>query len=112
MTYDQQILSILTDVGNKGISVQLLSKHLYNLNTSLFFTQNLEEIRAYTQQFLLKNSKSPQSLIENTGRRGFYRLNTNNNADARQLVLEFREQSLVEEKEEKPQQDLSLDLFG
>ena len=37
---------------------------------------------------------------------------TQNNADARQLVLEFREQSPVEEKEEKPQQDLSLDLFG
>ena len=111
MTYDRQILQILSEVGERGISVQLLAKHLYNLNTSLFFTQNLEEIRAYTQQFLLKNSKSSQSLIENTGRRGFYRLNTSNNADARQLVLEFREPAVEEKEEEKPVVDLSLNLF-
>jgi hypothetical protein len=60
---------------------------------------------------LLKNSKSPQSLIENTGRRGFYRLNTNNNADARQLLLEFREPATEEKEEEKPVVDLSLNLF-
>ena len=112
MTYDRQILRILTDVGDRGISVQLLAKHVYNLNSTLFFTPDLSEIHAYVQQYLLKNSKSPSSLIESMERRGFYRLNTQNNADARQLVLEFREQSLVEEKEEKPQQDLSLDLFG
>ena len=112
MTYDQQILSILTSVGDKGISVMQVSKHVYNMNLSFFYTPDLNEIRAYVQQYLLKNSKSPLSLIESTGRRGYYRLNTQNNADARQLVLEFREQSPVEEKEEKPQQDLSLDLFG
>ena len=112
MTYDRQILRILTDVGDKGISVQLLAKHVYNQNSTLFFSPDLSEIHAYIQQYLLKNSKSPSSLIESMERRGFYRLNTQNNADARQLVLEFREQSPVEEKEEKPQQDLSLDLFG
>ena len=99
-------------MGDRGISVQLLAKHVYNQNTTLFFSPDLSEIHAYVQQYLLKNSKSPSSLIESMERRGFYRLNTQNNADARQLVLEFREQSPVEEKEEKPQQDLSLDLFG
>ena len=49
MTYDQQILDILTAVGEKGISVQLLAKHVYNSNLSFFFTPNLEEIRAYIQ---------------------------------------------------------------
>ena len=90
MTYDQQILSILTDVGEKGISVRLLSKHLYNMNTSFFAPLDIEDIRNYVRQYLLKNSKSPQSLIESTGRRGFYRLNTQNNADARQLMLDFK----------------------
>ena len=115
MTYDQQILSILTDVGEKGISVQLLSKHLYNMNTSLFAPLDFEDIRNYVQQYLLKNSKSPQSLIENTGRRGFYRLNTQNNADARQLMLEFKNhvsQEDVAETENSNLPDLSLDLFG
>ena len=115
MTYDQQILSILTDVGDKGISVQLLSKHLYNLNTSLFAPMDIEDIRNYVQQYLLRNSKSSQSLIENTGRRGIYRLNTQNNDDARQLMLEFKNhvsEDDAAESEEAYHPDLSLDLFG
>jgi hypothetical protein len=113
MSYDRQILKILTDVGELGIGVQQLAKHVYNLNCSLFSQPNLQEIHTYVQQYLLKNSKSTQSLIESTGRRGYYRLNTQNNADARQLVLEFREQAAEpeEEKEEKPQKDFSLNLF-
>ena len=79
-------------------------------NSTLFSSPDLEEIRSYVQQYLLKNSKSPQSLIESTGRRGYYRLNTRNNADARQLLLEFRE-PVAEEKEERPVVDLSLNLF-
>ena len=71
MTYDRQILEILTDVGEKGIS-----------------------------------------LIESMDRRGYYRLNTQNNPDARQLMIEFREEQIIDEKEEKPSKDLSLDLFS
>ena len=111
MTYDRQILQILTDVGDKGISVQLLAKHVYNLKSTLFFTPDLTEIHTYVQQYLLKNSKSPLSLIENAGKRGIYRLNTTNNADARQLMLEFRESVQAEMNEEKPTEDLSLSLF-
>ena len=85
---------------------------MFNKNASLFFSPNLEEIRAYVQQYLLKNSKSPSSLIESMERRGYYRLNTQNNQDARQLMIEFREEHAIEEKEEKPMKDLSLDLFG
>ena len=92
MIYDRQILKILSDVGEQGISVQLLAKHVYNQNVSLFFTPDIDEIRSYVQQYLLKNSKSPSSLIESMGRRGYYRLNTQNNPDARQLMIEFREE--------------------
>lgn len=112
MTYDRQILRILSDVGEQGISVQLLAKHVYNQNVSLFYMPDMDEIRSYVQQYLLKNSKSPASLVESMERRGFYRLNTQNNADARQLVLEFQESGKDEEKEEKPVKDLSLDLFA
>ncbi|MDE6003507.1 MAG: hypothetical protein K2G76_08495, partial [Prevotella sp.] len=62
-------------------------------------------------QYLLKNSKSPQSLIGSTGRRGYYRLNTKDSDDALQLLLRFHEEQQETEEEEKPQQDLSLDLF-
>ena len=112
MTYDSQIIQILTEVGEQGVSVQSMTRHLYNMNVSLFAAVDIEEIRNYVQQYLLKNSKSPQSLIENTGRRGYYRLNTQNNADARQLLLEFRKSFETEDREEKPAMDFSLDLFN
>lgn len=113
MAYDRQILQILSDVGELGIGVQHLAKHVYNMNCTLFYQPDLQEIHGYVQQYLLRNSKSAQSLIESTGRRGYYRLNKNS-ADARQLMLEFRNtriQEVAEDKEEKPQTDFSLSLF-
>ena len=111
--YEQQILKILTEVGERGISVQLLAKHIYNLNCTLFSQPNLQEVHQQVQQYLLRNSKSSASLIESTGRRGYYRLNTQNSADARQLMLDFRDddEPMEETENEKPSQDLSLSLF-
>ncbi|UKK51885.1 hypothetical protein L6472_04685 [Prevotella sp. E13-17] len=113
MSYDQQILHILSEVGERGISVSLLAKHVYNMSSTLFSQPDLQEVHQYVQQYLLRNSKSPQSLIESTGRRGYYRLNTQNNADARQLMLDFAEETpaIEEQEDEKPSQDLSLSLF-
>ena len=111
MTYDQQILKIHTEAGERGISVQTIAKHIYNMNRTFFFQPDFEEIRTYVQQYLLRNSKSQQSLIESTGRRGYYRLNTSGSNDARQLMLQFTDRQ-EEKEEEKPQvQDLSLNLF-
>jgi hypothetical protein len=111
LTYDQQILQVLTEAGECGVSVQAIAKHVYNMNCTFFVQPDFEEIRTYVQQYLLRNSKSQQSLIESTGRRGYYRLNTEGSADARQLLLQFRDEKEEEREEEKPQQDLSLDLF-
>ena len=111
MSYDQQIQTILTEAGERGVSVQTIAKHVYNMNCTFFFQPDYEEIRSYVQQYLLRNSKSPQSLIDSTGRRGYYRLNTTGSVDAQQMVLQFREDH-EEKEEEKPQQDLSLDLFS
>ena len=93
------------------MSVQAIAKHVYNMNCTFFVQPDFEEIRTYVQQYLLRNSKSQQSLIESTGRRGYYRLNTEGSADARQLLLQFRDEKEEEREGEKPQQDLSLDLF-
>lgn len=111
---EKQILQILSSVGQRGISVQALAKHVYNMNVTFFSQPDLGKIRNYVQRYLLRNSKSETSLIERTGRRGVYRLNTARNADARQLMIKFRKLAAgaEEEKEEKPMKDLSLDLFG
>ena len=103
---------MLTEAGMNGVSVQAIAKHVYNMNCTFFTQPDYEEIRSYVQQFLLRNSKSTQSLIESTGRRGYYRLNTEGSADARQMMLQFREERVEEKEEEKPRQDLSLDLFA
>jgi len=110
VTYDQQISKVLTEAVEGGVSVQAIAKHVYNMNCTFFTQPDYEEIRSYVQQFLLRNSKSDQSLIESTGRRGYYRLNTEGSADARQMMLQFRDEQ-EEKEEEKPHQDLSLDLF-
>lgn len=90
--------------------MQNISRHVYNLNCTFFHQPDYEEVRNYVQQYLLKNSKSQQSLIESTGQRGYYRLNTTGSKDAQQLMLMFRdEQQPVEEVRE--QKDLSLNLF-
>ena len=112
MMYDKQILQILTDAGENGVGVQQLAKHVYNMSCTLFFQPDLQEVYSYVRQYLLRHSKLPQSLIESTGRRGYYRLNTRNNADARQLMLQFNAEADDISKEiEKPQQYFSLSLF-
>lgn len=111
MSYDQQILKILTEAGERGISVQNISRHVYNLNCTFFHQPDYEEVRSYVQQYLLKNSKSQQSLIESTGQRGYYRLNTTGSKDAQQLMLLFRDDIVNDDVQPSAQQDLSLDLF-
>jgi hypothetical protein len=114
MTYDQQIFHILTQVGERGISGALLAKHLYNQNCTFFSQPDLQELQQYVRQFLFRNSRSPQSLLENAGRRGYYRLNTGNSADARQLMLQFSEDEEESEStfQKTSPKDFSLSLFN
>ena len=114
MTYEQQILNILTEAGERGISVQSIARHVYNTNNTFFHSPDFADIHNFVQQFLLRNSKSAQSLIETTGRRGYYRLNTNGSADARQLMLNFKEEQqnkTSEDADETKNEDRSLCLF-
>ena len=90
--------------------MQNISRHVYNLNTTFFYQPDYEEVRSYVQQYLLKNSKSQQSLIESTGQRGYYRLNTTGSKDAQQLMLMFRDEQQPVEEVKQPK-DLSLNLF-
>ena len=103
---------MLTEAGERGIGVKTIAKHIYNMNRTFFVAPDYEEIRTWVQQYLLKNSKSAQSLIERTGQRGYYRLNMMGSQDARQLMLQFREEETEEEEEkEEERTDRSLDLF-
>ena len=94
------------------MSIRNISRHVYNMNCTFFVQPDFAEICSYVGQYLQRNSKSPQSLIENTGRRGYYRLNTSGSSDARQLMLEFSDKyETDEDAAPTPKQDLSLSLF-
>lgn len=109
---------ILSRVGDRGISVRSLAKHVYNHSRTFFSAPDYKQVHSYVQQYLLRNSKSPQDIIARTGRRGYYCLNTLRSAEARQLVMGFKAKagndvdSNGPEAEGKPAQDYSLDLFA
>lgn len=114
MTYKQQILQILLEVGERGISVRKLAKHVYNMNCTLFSQPDAQAVHRAVQQYLFSNSMSKHPLVESTGRWGYYRLNNSGRTYMKQLMLEFNDDfPATEEKEsEKPGQDLSLNLFS
>ena len=72
--YKQQVLRILLDVGQRGMSAALLSRHVYNLNTTFFFQPDIDEIRRKVWAFLQRNAHSRRPLVEHTDRHGYYRL--------------------------------------
>lgn len=113
MVYDKQIIQILHSVGEQGIGIRKLAKHVYNLNCTLFAQPDFQQVYAYVCRFLQKHSKTKGSPIARTGRRGYYRLNTRT-AAARQLLAELgteQKEPAEPAKEDKPQTDLSLNLF-
>lgn len=106
--YDKAIVSVLLEAGHAGISVQKLSRHVYNSCNSLFNPVSFDEVHSYVSQYLLRNSKSPTSMITRADTRGIYRLNLNNQ-ESRQLYLQFTEQAeAVEPTTEHTDQSLSL----
>ena len=109
MSYDEKILRFLTEAGEQGLSVQKLARHVFNDSNTFFETIDFEDVHRYVQNFLLKNSRNTDSLIENVGKRGIYRLNPRS-AESQQLKLMFSDE---EKEEEKPTNnvDLSLSLF-
>ncbi len=105
---NDDILNILTEAGEQGMSLQKLILHVYNANNSLFQPIDMEEARQRVTVFLRQNSRFPSSLIERT-QRGVYRLNPNSD-DARQLLLSFEEE-LQKEEPLSPVDDQGPSLF-
>ena len=110
--YDKDIIQILLDVGDRGISMSLLAKHVYNMNCTFFSQPDIEEIKRQVRLFVNRNSQRRKPLLEHTGRWGFYRLNSKGRKEASMQLLEFKKEDGTEEDAEKPQQDFSLSLFG
>lgn len=109
--YDRQILQVLTNVGRRGISVHLLAKHVYNMNCTLFYQPDLQEVIRQTRNFVVRKSGGRSPWIEKTGRWGYYRLNSRGQGVVRQMLADDPSANGEELPDEKPPQDLSLNLF-
>lgn len=108
MNYDREILRILVEVGDEGLSVQKISRHVFNACNSFFHPIRYTDVHHYVAQFLLRNSKSTGSMIEKA-ERGIYHLNMKN-TKSQQLMLEFKD-TTSENALQPPSEDLSLSLF-
>ena len=107
--YDQKILKVLAEAGADGLSIQKIVYHVYNSSNTFFETVSLEEVHRYVRQFLQRNSKNKDSMVESTGVRGVYRINEKS-SDSQQLMLMFSDE-IQEAEEKKPVVDQSLSLF-
>lgn len=88
MKYERDIIGILCEAGSDGLSVQKIVLHLYNANNTLFAPVQIGDIRRTVQAWLLRNSRSADSLVCRCAKRGHYRLNMRS-AAVRQLMLNF-----------------------
>lgn len=112
MDYGQDITRILCEAGDDGLPVRKIVRHIYNLHNGLFDSTSYEEINKKVLTFIQKNSKTPNGILEKTGKWGHYRINKDSNR-ASQLMLEFDKEydTGLPEAERKEGKDNSLSLF-
>ena len=65
--YEEQIVMVLTKVGEGGLPLALLVKNIFNLNCTLFERPNWNQLYLSIQQYMRRNSSSPHSLYEKIG---------------------------------------------
>ncbi len=110
--YEQQILKLFSEVGRRGISVHLLSKHVYNMNCTLFYQPDIHDVVRETRNYVMRNRSGRNAILERTERWGYYRLNASGQRKAQQMMNDIKaEEGSQESGDEKPPLDRSLNLF-
>lgn len=109
MNCEKEILKVLAEAGQNGLSIQKISYHVFNASNSFFDTISIDEIHQLVAAYLKKNSRGSDSFVEKTGKRGVYRLNPQNGTSA-QLMFTFDEEDTLDVNEKRTE-DQSLSLF-
>ena len=55
MQYEKDILLLLIEAGEKGLSVSKITRHIFNTYNSFFLSLNIEDTHQEVQQCSLKN---------------------------------------------------------
>lgn len=111
MTYDSEIIKVLVEAGDKGLSIKKIAQHVYNASNSLFCMVMYDDVYTYVAQYLLLNSKSKMSVIARGDRRGVYKINTKVN-EGQQLMLQFGIHEEEESLDVVTTDDRELSLFS
>lgn len=107
MSFEREIIEILIEAGQEGLSVQNISRHIFNSRNSFFNPVQFSDIHYEVQKYLTKSCKQPESIVTRKSK-GLYCLDFKLDK-TRQLVLEFTEDE--KQEPEKPIVDQSLSLF-
>ena len=86
--FDNDILQVLSEAGDEGLSVRKIARHVFNARHTMFDTLIYEEVHAYIGRYLLRSSKSKKSPIIHAEKRGAYRLK-NNASSGIQTTIDF-----------------------
>ena len=88
MNYEKEILHVLYEVGNGGLSVHKIAIHVHNACNSLFAPIAFADVHRDVQSWLLRNSRGVGSPVVRCGKRGYYAVNLSSSM-ATQLFLQF-----------------------
>ena len=90
MNYGNEIIAVLYEAGNDGLSVHKIALHIHNTHNTLFSPTAFAEVRLKVQAWLLRNSRGADSPVTHCGKRGKYRVNPDS-PQLKQMLLEFGE---------------------
>lgn len=110
MNFDKEILCVLIEAGDKGLSLKKIAMHVYNRVNGLFYAADIDNVYRYVVNYVMRNSHQPNPLIERTGERGVYRI-SKLCSDSNQLQFEFSDYAKEPEDAKRSVEDTSLSLF-
>lgn len=110
MNYDREILHVLAEAGEKGLSVKKITMHVYNRVNGLFYSVDMEYVRRQVVNYIMRSVRQPNPIIEHTEERGVYRLNLSC-GESNQLQFDFKDHKEESEEEKHMTEDTSLYLF-
>lgn len=110
MNNDEIIFRLLIEAGEKGLSVNKITRHVFNATNSLFNEIDYENLHSRVQTYLYKNSRTSSSLFMKAGRRGVYCLNKKSKETQYKLQL-FNEDADIHLESHSQQGEQFLPFF-
>ncbi len=95
MKYEQDIIDLLMQVGDAGLPLMSIVKHVHNAHNSLFEPISEGNVYQSVRSYIIRNSRNEYSLFLK-GEDKKYRINKNA-AQAKQLALMFSNEQPEEE---------------